>query len=682
MSLHLSHPVTVLPGIGSSAAKDLRALEIVSVGDLLWHLPFRYDDFSRTTPIAELRHDDTVTVEATVKTIASRPARNRRVTVTEAIVEDESGAIKVMWFNQPYLTKTLRAGSRVALAGRVDARFGLTFMNPVWEPAGVRVHTGRIVPVYSLTGSLTQRRLRSAMKHALAATEEFIEWLPRELVQDESFPSFAQAMEAIHFPEHRGALDAAIERIKFDELFLHQLQFAHVRRDRAKRTATPVSIDEDFLRRFVTTLPFTLTKGQKAAAWEVVKDCANAVPMNRLLQGDVGSGKTAVAALAIAHAMYRGQSCAYLAPTELLATQQANALHQLISNARIVLLTGSQSAVNGKTSTRAEALEAVAGETVCFVGTHALLQEGLTLPKLALVVVDEQHRFGVAQRHALLRSDPQHSPHLLSMTATPIPRSLALTLYGDLDVSIIRERPAGRKPIATFLIEDRDRAKMWRQVLSELREGRQAYVVCPLIDPSDQTGMRSVSEVAQELRKKELKGCSVGILHGKMKSEEKTKAIEEFRSGKTAVLVATTVVEVGVDVPNATAMVILGAERFGLAQLHQLRGRVGRSDLASFCFLVPDTMMEKSRERLQALVQSQDWFALAEKDLELRGAGNVFGNAQSGFPDFQLATIADVPLMKKARDWAARILERDVDLSDHVAMKERVAQSFDRVHLE
>ncbi len=707
MSLHLSTPVSVLPGIGGLTEKDLRNLGIISIRDLLLHVPFRYDDYSVSKPISQLRHDDTVTVTGKVRQIETRPSKSGRVTLTEAIVEDGSGEIKVTWFNQPYLEKTLRAGSMVSLAGRVDSRMGRTLVSPVWEPAGKRVHTGRIVPVYSLSGSLTMRRLRSAMLSALPATDECLEFLPKDILETESFPSRSDALRSVHFPESRQELDAAITRLKFEELFLHQLMFAEVRRERLVRPAHPAPMDVEFLKSFVATFPFTLTNAQRKAAWEIVQDCEKDKPMNRLLEGDVGSGKTAVAAIAIANILHAGGSAAYLAPTEILAVQQQRSLSttleiasvaplsrndkvfisviarspQTTRQSLVALLTASQARIGNRDVSRKELLSAVLDGTVrCLVGTHALLQQGVEIPNLTLVVVDEQHRFGVQQRKALLERTP--APHLLSMTATPIPRSLALTIYGDLDLSVLDEMPKGRKPVMTRLVFLKDKQPMWEHVMTEIQAGRQVFVVCPLIDPSDTMGSKSVFEVAAGLKKSLPDHVRIGLLHGKLSSDEKAVAIETFRLGQIDVLVATTVVEVGVDVPNASVMIISGAERFGLSQLHQLRGRVGRSDQQSYCYLMPDSWSPDAKERLMATTRTTNGFELAEIDLKLRGAGNVFGTAQSGFPDFRLATETDVPLMKKARDWSARLLETDPRLELHPLLREQVKVSLDEVHME
>lgn len=681
--MHLGTPVTALPGVGSETAKDLKGLDVRTLRDLLLYFPYRYYDYSRTPQIAALRHDDTATVTGTVEKIATRPAnKNPRLKLTEAVVSDESGEIKVMWFNQPYLEKSLRAGTRVSLAGRVDAKFGgKTLVNPVWEPAGQGTHTGRLVPVYALSRSLTARRLRTAIKAALPVAREVEEWVPSAVLEAEGFKSEAEAIADVHFPDSRAALEKAVDRLKFDELFLHQLQYADIRRHVQKRTAHAIPVNEAALKAFVTTLPFALTPGQRRAAWEIVQDMARPHPMNRLLQGDVGSGKTAVAAIAASAALGAGHGAAYLAPTEILAAQQHAAFCRFFPHAPVALYTGAQCLVREAPVSRDELFQAIRnGDVRLVIGTHALFQGGVDLPTLGLVVVDEQHRFGVEQRRALLEGDP--APHLLSMTATPIPRSLALTLYGDLELSTIPDRPKGRKPIATFLVPEGGRADVWAKVREEAALGRQAYVVCPLIEESEKMAAKSVSEMASALAKGDLRGLRIGMLHGKMGAEEKAEAVGLFRAGALDVLVATTVVEVGVDVPNATVIAIVGAERFGLAQLHQLRGRVGRGDAQSFCFLLPDAVTKPGEKRLQALVESDDGFALAEKDLELRGAGNLFGNAQSGFPDFKLATLADVPLMKRARDAAAALLQKDPELSGHPVLKEKVKSSFDKVHLE
>ena len=679
MSLRLTTPVTGLPGIGDKAAADFAAIGIKTVRDLLWYVPFRYDDFSRRSLIAQAPTDTPITIDARIKSIGLRPSRSSKVKIVDAVIEDESGTIKVIWFNQPFLLKTLPIGSRHSFAGIIDHRFGKTFSNPIHEAVGQNLNTGRIVPVYSLTGSITMRKLRDAIKRSLSIVDELPDWLPYEIVETDSLPTLAEALSNVHFPNSHEELKQGIDRLKFDELFLHQLLFEEVRRDRKTKSATMIPIDETSLKSFVDSLPFQLTRAQKVAAWEIVQDLAKDLPMNRLLEGDVGSGKTVVAAIA-AHAADRS---VYLAPTEILAAQQHKAFLKMMPDKRVALLTHNHIFWNAEKIKRSELVDKITNNEVdCLIGTHAVLQEGINLSNVSLVIVDEQHRFGVAQRHALLERDPNHAPHLLSMTATPIPRSLALTIYGDLDISILDELPKGRKPIGTAIVPEMHRAAMWQHVRSEIEQGRQAFVVCPLIDPSDALGSKSVTDVEKMLSKESLKGLRIETLHGKLKSDEKQKRNEAFRDGKIDVLVSTTVVEVGVDVPNASVMVIMSAERFGLAQLHQLRGRVGRSDLQSYCYLLPDDLSAISNQRLQAVVESQNGFELAEKDLEMRGAGNVFGNAQSGFPDFQFATSADVPLMKHARDWSQKLFASKDFFEVHPLARERVDDALEQIHLE
>lgn len=683
MAIHLSSSVAELPGIGAKAFKDFKNMGISSVKDLLLTVPFRYDDFSQIKKIAEVRAGHPVTVIGTIVSIKSRPAKNRHMTIVEAVLEDETGTLPIMWFNQAYLATTIRSGTELSLSGTVDFRFNRAMVNPVHEPPGRHLLTGRIVPVYSLSGSLKMNRVRAAVKISLSAVSEFEDWVPSEMIKQESYPDFSSAITSIHFPENQNDLSRAIERLKFDELFLHQLMFAQVRRDRSTRPASAIPIDEAALRTFVKTLPFELTPAQKRSAWEIVQDLAKPHPMNRLLQGDVGSGKTVVAAMAASCVLAQQKLVVYLAPTEILAAQQFDVFAQLFPTESVALFTRSQTRVRNEEIKKEALIDQIKNREIhCVIGTHALLQDNIELPNSALVIVDEQHRFGVAQRHALLEKTGAIAPHLLSMTATPIPRSLALTVYGDLDVSIINQMPAGRKPIGTAVVGEPQRAGMWQHVKDQIKQGRQVYVVCPLIDPSDTLGAKSVTEVCALLKKNALKSEHIEVLHGKLKSDEKQTAIEAFKQKKIDVLVCTTVVEVGVDVPNATVMVVMGAERFGLAQLHQLRGRVGRSDLTSYCYLLPDDTDGKAMERLQLLENIQDGFELAEKDLLLRGAGNVFGNAQSGFPDFKLATEADVDLMKKARDHAASLLQIDPFLESHPLIVERIAASFEAAHLE
>lgn len=683
MAIHLNSSVAELPGIGTQAVKDFKQLGIVSVRDLLLSMPFRYDDFSDIRKIKHIRAGLPVTVEGTITRISARPSKNYRMQIVEAELEDETGMLPVIWFNQEYLARTIRPGTQLSLSGAVDIRFKRALVNPVHEPFGRRLLTGRLVPVYRLSGSLKMHRVRVAIKSALSAVRELGDWLPEPIRQEESFVPLPQAIEAIHFPESHAQLTHAIERLKFDELFLHQMMFAQVRQERSVRLAHVIQIDKDALKICVASLPFELTPAQKIAAWEIVQDLAQSNPMNRLLQGDVGSGKTVVAVIAASRVLAEKKLVVYLAPTEILVAQQHAVFARFFPNEPVALFTRTQKQIGTEKVKKEMLIEQISSGTVhCVVGTHALLEEQIALPHLAFVIIDEQHRFGVAQRRALLEKGGQFAPHLLSMTATPIPRSLALTIYGDLDLSIIHQMPKGRKPVGTAVVDPSQRTGMWQHVKDQIEEGRQAFVICPLIDPSDSFGAKSVTETCSLLKKGVLSGMRLDMLHGKLRGDEKQRIIEKFREKQIDVLVSTTVVEVGVDIPNATVMIIMGAERFGLAQLHQLRGRVGRSTHMSYCYLLSDDAIGQAQERLRLLEQTHNGFELAEKDLELRGAGNVFGNAQSGFPDFKLATPADVDIMKKARDYAARLLTSDPKLDTCPLLREQMRASFEAVHLE
>src|SRR3989339_280427 len=681
MSIHLGTDIGELRGMGEAAVRDCRRLGIVSVCDLLWHVPYRYEDFTLTKPISRLSHGHLVTLTGRIVQISSRPSKNRRVQLTEALFENETGGLKVTWFNQTYLERLLRPGMEVALAGRIDRRFGTTtLLNPVHEPPGVNLQTGRIIPVYALSGSLTQRRLHTAIEASKQAFEELIDWLPEKIKQEELFFDLPIALKTLHFPESQNEISAAHARLVFDELFLQQLLFAEVRKQRVTCQAQIISIDIEVLKTFVAGLPFRLTNAQRKVSWKIMQDLSKEVPMNRLLQGDVGSGKTIVAALAAKAVSVAGFQTVYLAPTEMLAIQQHRSFCRFFPSEKIGLLTRTNCLIGEKEVSHEVMLKTLAsGRVQMVIGTHALLQKDVQFAKLSFVIIDEQHRFGVRQRHALFEREGVSVPHLLSMTATPIPRSLALTLYGDLDISVLDESPEGRLPITTRLIVPGKEKEMERVLVQELNAGSQAYIVCPFIDPSDIEGRESVQEVAERLKKGCLKDHRIGLLHGRLSSSERDQVLEAFIKGSLDVVIATTVIEVGMDVPNATVMVILGAECFGLAQLHQLRGRVGRSDKSSYCFLCPKTISEKIQERLQTVVSCQNGFVLAERDLELRGSGNFFGQAQSGFPDFRFASMYDVFAMKKARDWVRKFQEQDPEYTQYPSVRERILEVFEDV---
>lgn len=691
MAFHLKDTISSVPTIGAAKAKDFVRLGIETLQDAIFDFPFRYDDLSNAVTIGEVKPGAKVTVQGTIMSIDNRRSQKSwRMMVTEALVEDGTGAIKAVWFHQGFLTKVLKPGQVVSLAGKVDDRYGLSLVNPAYEilaSGRTTKETGRIVPIYKLTGALTQKIRRKVAEAALFAIKEIDEWMPEKILKEVDIISLPKAISEMHFPSSTEAKDKALRRLKFDEFFLHQLLHAKSRRELQMRKAPKIPFHEDLLKDLVASLPFALTGAQKKAVWAIIKDMNRPEPMNRLLEGDVGSGKTVVAALVAINAAKDGWQTAMLAPTEILAEQHAQTLQKLFGDRlTIALYTRTKRRVAGKEVTKAQLLSTLKnGAAQVVIGTHALLTEDVLFDRLGLIVVDEQHRFGVKQRQALKdkQGDADGIPHLLSMTATPIPRSLALVLYGDLDRSILNEYPAGRKPILTQVVELGREEPIYEKMREEMDAGRQIFVVCPLIEESDALGVNSVHEVYKEFVTGAFKGYRVSMLHGRMKTKEKDDVMRAFANGEADMLISTTVVEVGVDVPNATVMYVEGAERFGLAQLHQLRGRVGRGEHQSYCFLHPSGVLgEIARERLKAIEDSQDGFDLAEKDLQLRGAGNIFGTEQSGFEQFKLGTMHDIDLMSHAKDFAKEMLDESPDLEKYPKLKSKLLNYADEVHFE
>ncbi len=691
MGFRLTDSVGSIAGIGAAKAKDFVRIGVSSLRDALFDFPFRYDDLSNAIPIMDAKPGAKVTVQGTITVIENRKSQKAmRMMITEALVRDSTGTIKAVWFHQGFLTKVIKPGQVVSLAGKVDDRYGLSLVNPVYEVLGkadVTKHTGRIVPIYRLTGALTQKLRRKVAEAALATVKDVEDWMPGRVLSEVDLICLPEAITEMHFPRSEEAKDIALRRLKFDEFFLHQLLAAKSRRELKQQRAPKVPFFEDVVKTTVKKLPFELTHAQKKAIWAIIKDMNRPEPMNRLLEGDVGSGKTVVAAIVALNAAQDGWQTSMLAPTEILAEQHAQTLQKLFGDQlTIALYTRTKRRVGGKEVTKAQLLAALRnGAAQLVVGTHALLTQDVLFDRLGLIVVDEQHRFGVRQRQALKdkRDEQDGVPHLLSMTATPIPRSLALVLYGDLDRSILDEYPAGRKPIQTTIVEPGREESMYDRMREQMVAGRQIFVVCPLIEESDALGANSVYDVHREFVTGPFKQYRVLMLHGRMKTKEKDDVMRAFATGEADMLISTTVVEVGVDVPNATVMYIEGAERFGLAQLHQLRGRVGRGAHQSHCFLHPTGMLgEVARMRLQAVVESQDGFDLAEKDLQLRGAGNIFGTEQSGFDQFKLGTMHDIDLMGSAKDFAKELLDESPDLSLYPPLKSRLLEYVDAVHFE
>jgi ATP-dependent DNA helicase RecG len=646
--------VMTLSGVGPKVAERLAALGIETVGGLVEHVPRDFLDWSKATGFGALRLGQEATVECTVERARLRPTRRRNLKLVEAtVVDGEGGRATAVWFNQAWLADRLVAGTRLLVHGQLQS--GGTFKVERHELDGDRagLHTVGLVPLYPASEAVSTVKLRELTDRALPLARWYPDALPAEIRQAENLPLRADALSACHRPRSLDEARLARERLALEELLVLQLALLERRSEVERETVAPALGEEgDLVERYREVLPFDLTEDQEAAIGEIRNDLRGERPMQRLLQGDVGSGKTVVALYALLRAVERGHQGALMAPTETLAEQHFLTIEPICEalDVRIALLTGS---VKGAV----ESADIV-------VGTHALIQEGVGFRSLAVAVVDEQHRFGVEQRRALGAS----TPHVLHMTATPIPRTLAQTVYGDLDVTEITRPPRGRKPIVTRWVSHERAAEAYQRLGRHLQEGRQAYVVCPLVSESETSEARAAEQEAERLRHAELRGFRVGCLHGRMKSAERRAVMDRFKRGELDVLVATTVIEVGIDVPNATIMIVQEADRFGLAQLHQLRGRVGRGAEQSYCLLVSrpkEELTEDAQRRLEALVEISDGFKLAEVDLELRGEGQLLGVRQSGLPDLKFASLArDRRLVEKARAWARRVADEPDEIVD------------------
>jgi len=660
--------VADIKGVGPVTAKKLHEAGIFTAGDLVTFLPRKYEDFSQVTAISALRPGN-VTVKVTVGIVKTRRVR-RGMHITEATLEDATGKMPAVWFNQSYRAAQLKPGQEFFMSGEFSLQYNkYQLINPsVEKVADIQINTDRILPVYREIKGLKSHTLRSL----LAELRPFItmqpETLPLEIIHQQQLVSYADALLGLHFPESNEQLAAAKERFAFEELFELLLASSFNKQDNNKLEGWHIPFNEQSAKAFVKQLPFTLTNAQRAAAWEILQNFNAQVPMNRLLQGDVGSGKTVVAGFAAYMAARAGFQSAIMAPTEILATQHAATLRRLLQpfNIEVGLLIGHMPKAAKVTIHQQIAQDAVQ----VIVGTHALIQDAVQFHKLGFVVIDEQHRFGVEQRQKLLHKSA-HMPHLLAMTATPIPRSLALTVYGELDISIINELPAGRLPIHTKIWSPNSRPQLYDIIDEQLKLGRQAYVICPLIDANPDNELKSVEAEYKKLRQGPFKHRKIGLLHGQLKSEDKEAIMQSFLSAEIDILVSTTVIEVGVDVPNSTIILIEDADRFGLAQLHQLRGRVGRSVHQSYCYLMPSTSAKPS-QRLKELEKSNDGFYLAEVDLQLRGPGEIYGRAQHGQLNMRLAKLSDTPLIARAQKAAALFIKMQFDLVQYKKLQTQV----------
>jgi len=666
--MNFASPLSNVKGVGEKTAEQFALAGLHTVNDLVTFLPRRHEDFSDVTTIADITPGKR-TIKARCEKIATRPVR-RGLRITTATLADDTGKLQAVWFNQPYRATQLKGNEEFLFSGEFEFNYNkYQLTNPAAEKATeMPVSSDRIVPVYRAIKGLKSQVVRKILTELKPLITMYPDPLPQSVITSQKLISYADALMGMHFPKSVDDIEKARDRLGFEELFELLLASQLNKLENAKLDGWHIPFDQQVVASFVKQLPFELTGAQRRAAWEIIQDFERQTPMNRLLQGDVGSGKTVVAGLAARQAAHAGFQSALMAPTEILASQHAETLTRLLEpfGLTVGLLTGSV-----KGAARKTLYEMIANGTVdVVVGTHALIQETVKFHKLGFVAIDEQHRFGVKQRQELLKKSAK-MPHLLAMTATPIPRSLALTVYGELDVSILNERPKGRKPIDTKLWSPNSTAQLYEKIDAEIAAGRQAYVICSLIDENPDNDVKSVEAEYKKLRNSVFKHRTIGLLHGKMKADEKDAVMQSFASGATDILVSTTVVEVGVDVPNATIMIIENADRFGLSQLHQLRGRVGRSSHQSYCYLVMSDSSKPS-QRLKEIEKSNDGFYLAEVDLKLRGPGEIYGRAQHGALNLQIATLADTKLIKRAQDAAKLFVQSGDDLVQYKQLAEQV----------
>ncbi len=667
--MNLSTSVEQIKGVGPKTADQLRAAGLLTVAQLIMFLPRRHEDFTGVVSIADIQPGK-ATIKARCEKISTRTVR-RGLRLTTAVLTDESGKLNAVWFNQPYRTQQLGGSNdEFYFSGEFEYNYGrYQLTNPSAELArDLPVQAERLMPVYRSIHGLKSQVVRKVLETLRPLMGVLPETLPPSVVAAENLITRADAVGSMHFPETMEQVARARERLAFEELFELLLASQLNKLENSKLEGWHIPFQQPVVKQFVEQLPFTLTGAQRRAAWDILQDFERAVPMNRLLQGDVGSGKTVVAGLAARQAADAGFQTALMAPTEILANQHAETLQTLLApfGVRVGLLVGS---VKGKA--RATLYEQIAnGEVDVVVGTHALIQDKVSFKRLGFVVIDEQHRFGVDQRQRLLAKS-EHLPHLLAMTATPIPRSLALTVYGELDVSVLNELPANRMPIKTKLVSPISAKTIYGHIDQEISAGRQVYVVCSLINDNPDNEIKSVQAEHKRLKNSVFGHRSIGLLHGKMKPSEKDQVMQDFKSGKYDILVSTTVVEVGVDVPNATVMIIENADQFGLSQLHQLRGRVGRGKHQSYCYLMLSTTNKPSR-RLEEIEKSTDGFYLAEVDMELRGPGEIYGKAQHGALNLQIATLADTKLIARAQQAAKTFIESGHDLVQYKELNDQV----------
>lgn len=678
--------IQFLPGVGPKMAVKLKRLGIVTVRDLLFYYPRSYADYSNPQNIGSLRIGEDAIVKAKIFSINQARTRRKWMSIVTAELADDSGKIKAIWFNQPYLLNVLKVGQEYLFSGKVCWDFqkkekSLAVNNIETEPI--------ILPIYSETEGITSKYIRKLVRplvdhsdtYEVSDGKKIEEYLPAEILKSENLINISDAIGKIHFPKKLIDIDAAKKRLAFDELFLIALQMLINKKELLNNNAIALKFNKELLKQFVNKLPYKLTNAQRKSAWEIILDLEKTIPMNRLLEGDVGSGKTVVAAMAVLVAAKAGFQTVWLAPTEILANQHFINVSKLLKPFKIKV--GLWTSANKKSNLQKDDL---------IIGTHALIQKDITFKKLALIIVDEQHRFGVKQRSFLRTAESKVRkantvPHFLSMTATPIPRTLALAFYGDLDLSIIDEMPEGRQKIITKVVAPESRQNAYNFIENQVKQGRQVFVICPLIEPKDalkvnlfESDRKSVMEEYDKLSTKIFPKLRIGLMHGKMKSSQKDEVMEKFKIGKIDILVSTAVIEVGIDIANATVIMIESAERFGLAQLHQFRGRVGRGVHQSYCLLFSENQFENNKKRLEAMTACDDGFKLAEIDLKLRGPGELIGIRQSGLPDLKMASLSDIILIKKARGYAETIVTEG--LEKYPKLQNKLDEMASEKHLE
>ena len=672
--MKLATPLEQIKGVGPKTAQALAAAGLTMVSDALNFLPRAYEDYSTAVNIADLQPGK-VTVKARCESVSTRIVR-RGLRITTAVLADKSGKVKAVWFNQPYRETQLKSDAEFIFSGQFGMQYNrYQINNPSVELAKEVAKTAAennsgIQPVYKSIKNLRPKIVQDLMKNIRPIMDFLPETLPENIIRRQKLVSRSEAVKFLHAPKTHEEISRGRERLAFEELFEMILAAQFNKQEQTRLTGWKIPFNKSVVKNFVDQLPFPLTNAQRRAAWQILQDLESDHPMNRLLQGDVGSGKTVVAGLVVAEVAKAGFQTAIMAPTEILAQQHAKTLDELLSpfGVSVALLTG-----HVKGAARSQLLDNLAsGNIDVVVGTHALIQEKVAYHKLGFAVIDEQHRFGVKQRQALLEKS-DFMPHLLSMTATPIPRSLALTLYGELDISILDELPSGRQPIQTKIWSPASAPKLYESIENELAKGRQAYVICPLIDDNPDNDKKSVEAEYNKLSKTIFSHRRVGLLHGKLPAEEKAEVMQKFADGELDMLVSTTVVEVGVNVPNATVMLIENADNFGLSQLHQLRGRVGRGKHQSFCHLMMSDH-DKPSQRLREIEKSQDGFYLAEVDLKLRGPGEIYGKMQHGDLNLKIASLADTALIARAQVEAERFVKEGQDLLQYNRLAHAVSR--------